>query len=298
MKNKKWFAIIFGIIILLGGGYWVSQQMHKPIHNTVVKPKTVKNLKIVALGDSLTQGVGDTTEQMGYPTRIAKVIQQQTKIPTTAINLGKEGDRSDQILARLKDSTMQQQAVKQANVIVLTVGGNDLLKILQGTIVDHSATQVNKLVAASVANYQKNLMQLLTTVRSYNEHASIFLFGNYNPLYVYFPNFTAINTSVETYNQVNATIVNKYHGHYVSIFNQLTYGQYQNKHARQALVAQANQTGANFLAALSNTRDQANEKNAFLSPADHFHPNAKGYDAMTKILAKQMLLHDKWQYQE
>lgn len=145
-------------------------------------------------------------------------------------------------------------------------------------------------------HYTANLQALLARVRQLNPKAALFLFGNYNPLYVYFPNFTAINTSVTTYNKVNATMVTKYDGYYVPTFKQLTYGQYQNGHARQDLIMQANEVGTNFLAALSSTRVQAAEKNNFLSPADHFHPNAKGYDLMTKALLQKMLLHDSWQY--
>lgn len=295
----RWIKIatlIALIGIIAAGGYWVSQQQNEHHQGTQTKKATVKQIKLVALGDSLTQGIGDTTPAHGYPGRIATALKQKTNIPTTALNLGKEGDRSDQILKRLDTSTKQQLAVRQANVIVLTTGGNDLLRVLQGAIVGHSESEVTKAVQVTVPRYEANLQALLAKVRQLNPKAALFLFGNYNPLYVYFPNFTAINTSVTTYNKVNATMVNKYNGYYVPTFKQLTYGQYQNGQARQNLIMQANEVGTNFLAALSSARVQAAEKNNFLSPADHFHPNAKGYDLMTKALLQKMLLHDSWQY--
>ncbi|CAH0415788.1 hypothetical protein KAR50_01305 [Periweissella fabaria] len=302
MRKIIKIAVLLGLIGALGGGgYWLLHQDARQPQIAQPQKKQpqrteVKQLKIVALGDSLTQGVGDTTPEHGYPGRIAKAVNHQTKIPTTALNLGKEGDRSDQILQRLKTSVEQQTAVKNANVIVLTVGGNDLLKVLQGAIVGHSEAQVSKTVAKTVPEYEHSLGQLLSAIRTYNPHAALFLFGNYNPLYVYFPKFNAINTSVANYNEVNATMIKKYDGYYVPTFNQLTYGQYQDGQARQNLIVQANEVGTNFLAALSSARLQTDEKNNFLSPIDHFHPNAKGYDVMTKALLQKMLLHDSWKY--
>src|SRR5699024_5068561 len=59
-----------------------------------------KDLNIVAVGDSLTQGVGDSQNQGGYVGIIDRTINKDTKHANIQ-NFGKRGDRTDQLLLRL-----------------------------------------------------------------------------------------------------------------------------------------------------------------------------------------------------
>jgi lysophospholipase L1-like esterase len=62
-----------------------------------------KSVHFVAVGDSLTEGVGDQTKRGGYVPLVADALQQ--KYGLTSIeknNYGVSGERSDQILKRVK----------------------------------------------------------------------------------------------------------------------------------------------------------------------------------------------------
>lgn len=299
LKKNKWIVISFTLLLLtiIIGFFVINLKTSSDESKNVSKIKLVKEVDIVNFGDSLTKGVGDSTDQQGYTKRISKLVEKQIKVPTKNVNFGKSGDTSQQITKRLKDNKKQQSKLKTADVIIMTVGGNDLIQILQNKVINQSEKQVQTKVKNSVTNYQNNLNELLLTIRKYNKTAPIFLFGNYNPLYVYFPKFESLNDSVKIYNQVNKQMVEKFNGYYVSIFNGLTYGQYQNNAAKKTLLtSHSNVDSTNFINSLSDTKENKTEKNDFLSPLDHFHPNAKGYDFMTKVLLQKMLLHDDWQY--
>src|SRR5690625_2777462 len=61
-----------------------------------------RDVDIVAIGDSLTQGVGDVTNEGGYIGILDKTINHQEKIVSFE-NFGKAGHRTDQLLKRLDD---------------------------------------------------------------------------------------------------------------------------------------------------------------------------------------------------
>ncbi|WP_165964911.1 SGNH/GDSL hydrolase family protein [Periweissella cryptocerci] len=288
---KKIILSMLALVVVAGGG-WVGYQ-----HFT--GPQKIQAVKMVALGDSLTQGVGDPTAKQGYTGRIKKDLTNKTGVAVSMTNYGKSGDRSDQILKRLQDSPTQQKNLKKANVILMTVGGNDLMKTIKANIFISQPTQLTNQVKKSTSSYENNLQKLLKEVRKYNSQAPIFLFGNYNPLYVYFANFKSFNQSVSEYNTINKQLISQYNGYYVPTFKQLTYGQYQTASARNKLVKDAKLANAGTAGnanVVSTLTKNDTERNMYISSADHFHPNSKGYDMMTDLLMKQMLKHDQWLY--
>ncbi len=63
-----------------------------------------KNLTYAALGDSLTEGVGDATGQGGFVPLFAKDIENKTDSSVSSQNFGKAGDTSTQIYNRMMKS--------------------------------------------------------------------------------------------------------------------------------------------------------------------------------------------------
>lgn len=59
-------------------------------------------------------------------------------------NFGKNGDRSDQILKRIKEKPEIQKGLASADVITLTVGGNDLMKVISSNIFDLKVSSFNR----------------------------------------------------------------------------------------------------------------------------------------------------------
>lgn len=86
---------------------------------------------MVAIGDSLTHGVGDETNKEGYVSLVANQIQQATKHPVKTANFGVTGDTSVQITKRVQKQKPLQQQLAKADIVTLTVGGNDLMAVLQ-----------------------------------------------------------------------------------------------------------------------------------------------------------------------
>ncbi|AEJ23045.1 GDSL-type esterase/lipase family protein [Weissella koreensis] len=262
----------------------------------------VKNqVQLVTVGDSLTQGVGDTTNQGGYEKRIAKLIEKKDHVKVKTNNYGKSGDRSDQILKRVQKNGIAQKNIKEADIIVMTSGGNDLQQELFKLIQTKEEKDILLKVKSHKDEYSDSLNELMNYIRSLNPDAPIFIFGNYNPLYVYLANRPDINQAVHLYNSINSeTARENNNAYYVSVFNKLTYGQFQSKKQQAKLEKQsaASFTGTVDNKVVKSTLNGPNkEKNEYITSSDHYHPNNKGYDQMSKALFKTVQKQkDEWIY--
>ncbi|MDR3240878.1 MAG: GDSL-type esterase/lipase family protein [Lactobacillaceae bacterium] len=260
-----------------------------------------KSINLVTIGDSLTEGIGDTKKQGGYEKRTAKLLEQTYPVTVKTANYGKAGDRSDQILARIKKNPSALKVIAKADVIVMTAGGNDLQQELFKLVTTKDAADILPKVDKQTTNYHKSLNQLVSYVRTKNKTAPIFLFGNYNPLYVYLANRPDLNNAVHLYNGVNWAVTKEHKKmYYVTIFKTLTYGQYQTKTAQKALAKESAE------AAKGSTKNKLveetlngpnNEKNEYITTEDHYHPNDLGYDKMSQALVGVMIKNKKeWLY--
>lgn len=84
------------------------------------------------MGDSLTEGVGDETKRGGYVPLVADALQQKYELTSIEKdNYGVSGERSDQILKRVKKDSDLRNSLASADIITMTVGGNDLFQAFQ-----------------------------------------------------------------------------------------------------------------------------------------------------------------------
>ena len=254
--------------------------------------KAKQTLTLTALGESLTFGVGDTTNKGGYVGLIKTKLDQKQALTVTTHNYGKTGDRSDQIKQRVLDSKQLQADLKKADVITMTVGGNDLMKVLQQNFNSLAENKLSNAMPKAKAQYAAELQSLLTTVRQYNKTAPIFLISVYNPFYVYFPTLTQMQQYTDEWNEVTKdTIANEAKIYFVDVNKQLSEGQY---YGRSKATLQKNATtDLNDVAdsKLEQLLSDDKEKNDYLSDEDHFHPNDKGYRYITSRLYQVMLKH-------
>ncbi len=77
-------------------------------------------------------------------------------------NYGVNGERSDQILKRVKTKEEIRNNIKTADFITLTVGGNDLMKVIQNNLFGLTVNSFKK----PLKNYQENVTELLEEFRS------------------------------------------------------------------------------------------------------------------------------------
>ncbi|MDP4084361.1 MAG: SGNH/GDSL hydrolase family protein [Bacillota bacterium] len=141
---------------------------------TAKKTLNKKGLTVVALGDSLTRGTGDETGK-GYVGDVIDEIKKRTNQQVTLLNLGINGQRSDQLKDQVQQKEVQRQ-IKGADIVLLTIGGNDLFRGGQG-LIDFQTQNVGIVEK----RYLDNLKFVLQQIRAVNTEANVFFIGLYNP---------------------------------------------------------------------------------------------------------------------
>lgn len=249
------------------------------LKNTHSQSDKYQNTEVqsVALGDSLTQGVGDERQEGGFVPLLANKLEEDFQLKKVNVeNFGKAGDRSDQILKRIEDSEEIQTKIRQANLITLTVGGNDLMKVIRQELLnDLSIKSFEKPKQA----YQKNLKKLYQEIRKLNPNAPIYQLGIYNPFYLNFPDITEMQDIVDMWNAVSEAVVqDQEHSYFIPINDQLYKG-IDGKVGVESLDGEEDEE----------TSEGTESLNNLLSEADRFHPNFLGYQIIAKELNQEIV---------
>ena len=272
MKKKSiWIIGIVIVLLAVSGGtyYFVHNNQQQVTETKTVKPQKPKKkvipkksqISIVAVGDSLTEGIGDSKSVGGgYVTRLTKKVQNKYHVKTESHNYGVSGDTSTQIMKRIKNDKKMHQDLPKADIITVKVGGNDFMHLLQRKGLDLTAGQI----ADEQIQFDKRLTQLLTDIRGYNKTAPIYLIGIYNPFSIYLANVQNAKKAFINWNKGSAQIAEKFNDtHFIDINNL-----YQPK----GITKKIKKTGSN----------------PYLYEKDHFHPNGTGYDMMTDKVFEQV----------
>ncbi len=131
-------------------------------------------LHIVGLGDSLTRGMGDS-EGIGYLGRFADLLKADWGQELSIANLAISGAKAPNLIKQLDDSVVQ-YAITQDNLIVLTIGGNDLNPGWE-ELEEVDLTSYE----ADVENFSANIRKIIDTLRTYNKEAEIYWLSLFNP---------------------------------------------------------------------------------------------------------------------
>jgi lysophospholipase L1-like esterase len=140
-------------------------------------------LVVVALGDSLTKGTGDTTGN-GYVKGVVNGLQHAMNKPVRLLgNMAINGMRADQ-LAKSLDEQGYKNVLQQADIILISIGGNDLFQIASGggSIAEGSAISPRQ-VHAILPEAEARLQSVFDKLRASNPVARIVYMGLYNPFY-------------------------------------------------------------------------------------------------------------------
>jgi lysophospholipase L1-like esterase len=165
--------------------------------------KQTGDMTIVALGDSLTRGTGDDTGK-GYVGLVSDEIKKRlSPHKVTLYNLGIKGQTSTQLLQQLGQQQIGRQ-ISEADVILLTIGGNDLFQKGE-TLLNFNPEEVQKIQQ----QYLSNLQQIFTTIRSKNEGATILLLGLYNP-FIELENSDMTNTLIREWNNGTEEVTSEF----------------------------------------------------------------------------------------
>ncbi|MBC1884038.1 SGNH/GDSL hydrolase family protein [Listeria seeligeri] len=251
MTKKKWLLLTGSVLVsalLVGAVFGIKY--YREAQEVPVK--------LVAMGDSLTEGVGDEDKNGGYVGIIPDKLEEESNVPSVKTsNYGVSGNKITQLEKRLKTNKTFQQDVKNANVITITIGGNDVMAILQSRLLDVDVADFTK----ANKNFQQELEKLLTDIRSYNKNAAVFLMGIYNPYTTYFSDIKEFDEVIANWNKASEKTVQKYDNVYFVP-----------------------------IAKVLENRDKSNKDkpNPLLSD-DYFHPNHQGYEKISTELDKAIV---------
>lgn len=263
---KSFLFLIIGIILvvsILTVLFRTRSNDDQEIIETKKEP-----LHIVAIGDSLTEGVGDSTNSGGYVSVVDELLEEtQNYQEVTTSNYGKSGDRSDQILKRFYEDEAMQGDIQTADMVVLTIGGNDIIQTFKK---DFLTIDEQKFIAPE-KTYEQNLKSLLTEMKELNPKIEIYVFGIYNPYSVYFPEITEMQTIVDEWNEKTQAVVNETDSatflSIASLFNQSS----ESAGKENQLLNEQNSAATEVV-------------NPYLYEEDLFHPNRAGYRLMGEKL--------------
>lgn len=217
----------------------------------------------VAIGDSLTFGVGDTTNQGGYVPLLAQQLSHSYGYQVTSHNYGVSGNTSKQILKRMREDEVIRESLAKANLLTITVGGNDVLAVIRKQLPDLTLSAFAK---ASLS-YQERLRQLITLARQDNPDLPIYILGIYNPFYLNFPEITDMQSVIDNWNKATEAITQEYPNVYFVPINDLLY---------KGIDGQAG--------IVQTVGEQTTIINNALFSEDHFHPNNIGYQLMSNAV--------------
>lgn len=215
MFGKKIISILLVTLLLAGcSGLSFLNGKKSAEHAKLYLTKSLKkdipadfiptDLSVVSVGDSLTQGVGASNEQEGYIPYLSAYLETNRGIKEAMFtNYGVRGNRTSDLLNRLQDDKMMQD-IEKADAVVITIGGNDIMKVVKEKFTNLRMADFLK----ASATYEKRIEKIFQTIRSYNQEAEIYYIGLYNPFGKWMSAFSELDVIMEEWNEVGMEVTN------------------------------------------------------------------------------------------
>lgn len=131
---------------------------------------------IIGIGDSLTLGTG--SEQPGGYLDSVKTYYQQQNDKVVLVNHSVYGAQADHLLKMLEDPNLQSD-IENADVLFMTVGGNDLISVFNHNFPDLSIGDFTK----GEESFKSDLRKVMSTIRVLNEDVPVYFIGIFNPVF-------------------------------------------------------------------------------------------------------------------
>lgn len=168
-------------------------------HPLQVRQKAEERLRIVLLGDSLARGIGDQ-RGLGIGGSIEQELAKRGRAFGPTVNLAISGSRTADLLRQLESRSVR-TLIAEANVVVISIGGNDLFG---SAVAAREGPPEN--VEKVMDEVRRRAVSIVRTVREANPSARIFLIGLYNPF-----SMTATGAPVDPLvNRWNASLVSAF----------------------------------------------------------------------------------------
>jgi lysophospholipase L1-like esterase len=158
---RRLFATAALLLVLVAGA---THPWQRPVEASAVVDDGV--LRTVILGDSVAHGAGDE-RRLG----IAGPLRERG---AEVVNLARNGARTANV-RKLLEEERARAAVRAADVVVLSIGGNDLYGDSRARLISRAVPYVQQ--QRTLANVER----IVETVHELNPAARVYLLGLYNP---------------------------------------------------------------------------------------------------------------------
>lgn len=169
-------ATILTAVFFVGFSYAYNDVVNPPQRAVLVKTKeeaTPRGEVLIALGDSLTRGVG-SANGVSYAATVSNKLIEENVVERFQ-NVSVSGARTEDLLEQLQQKNIQ-RTIESAKIITLTIGGNDLFN--RG----ENVTNFNENATAGILQTaSQNVESILQQIRALNNDATIVYVGLYNP---------------------------------------------------------------------------------------------------------------------
>ncbi|MDR0922307.1 MAG: SGNH/GDSL hydrolase family protein [Lactobacillales bacterium] len=284
MSRKKKYVIEFGtffmtlfLVIILLNIFLTPQKAQ--FGKLSLQSKKEPDIYYVAIGDSLTEGVGDTTGSGGFIPIVKQEVEEKYDVNVKTENFGVSGNTSTQILSRLDKKDKIKEGMKKADFITITVGGNDVMKVIREDFFKLSQKSFDK----PMVEYQARIQKLLFEIRELNDKAPIYVVGIYNPFYLNFPEITTMQDVINNWNDATQKVVEAEGNSYFIPINDLLYKGIDGEKG----IAELNKTTSSSSSTSKNQKPETITNDA-LYEGDSFHPNNLGYEIMANAVVKEL----------
>lgn len=265
MNDSNWtwrsvslISIAATVVLIAGFVYAVNDILHPKgealltsLPQVTAAPAAVMTdeFRILALGDSLAKGTGDNSGN-GFVKGTVEGLSADGFKATLVGNMGINGQTTAGLLSMLEEEGVR-YAVRQANVILLSIGGNDIFRDsgITGTQSEEELTPESLLAALPEASGR--LGDILKYITELNPQAHIYYVGLYNPFGDVPDLLVPGNQAVTSWNNAAMDIINT--------------------HSNMTLVP---------------TFDLFNRHLDKYLTGDHFHPNGDGYQRMSERIVQ------------
>lgn len=253
---KRLILVIFMIPFILAGCQFEGKSNdftpRKSLETSEIKINNtfiLEGIRLVGLGDSLTQGVGDELKKGGYLGRLSTKMATFNGVLSVELgNEAKRGKRSDQLLSELQSGKLR-RSIKSADVIVITIGGNDIMRIVKQNIFQLRVDAFQNELLVFANRYGA----ILKEIRLINPDSPIIILGLYNP-------FSMVTDEANEFDQI------------LIDWNQAI-----------NLISHSD-----INACFVPVDDLFDSNSNMVYHTDFFHPNSKGYELMTNRILETL----------
>lgn len=156
-----------------------SVPTEQQLESSTVKPEEGESIsedasEILILGDSIGFGVGDE-ENLGIGKRYLDLIDEEDENKRTITNISVPSYESNELVNLIK-SAENKASISKANLIIISIGGNDLNRLEY-----EDSVSLTLAFEEALKNYKENLALIIKEIRAINPDAQLALIGLYDP---------------------------------------------------------------------------------------------------------------------